>query len=142
MKIIGRHKEQDKFQEFMNSESSEFVVVYGRRRIGKTFLIHEFFNKKFDFYHTGVTNSDKDTQLSEFNFALNQTSQKLPNTHVNSWFDAFHKLEFILENSNNKGKKLFSSMNCHGWVRKNRAFCRLWNCFGISGLLRETIFCS
>ena len=106
MKIIGRHKEQTKFQEFMSSASSEFVVVYGRRRVGKTFLVREFFDKKFDFYHTGVANSDKATQLSEFNFALNQTAKKLPITPVNSWFDAFHKLEFILENSKNKGKKV------------------------------------
>jgi len=106
MKIIGRHIEKAQFQEYINSESSEFVVIYGRRRIGKTFLIREFFNKKFDFYHTGVANSDKDTQLSEFNYSLQQTAQKLPNTPVNSWFDAFHKLEHLLENSKNKKKKV------------------------------------
>ena len=106
MKIIGRHKEQATFQALTNSESSEFVVVYGRRRVGKTFLVREFFDKKFDFYHTGIANSDKSTQLSEFNFALNQSTQKLPDTPVNSWFDAFHKLEFILEHAENKGKKV------------------------------------
>ena len=106
MKIIGRHKEKAKFQEYINSESSEFVVVYGRRRVGKTYLVREFFDRKFDFYHTCIANSDKDTQLSEFNFALNQTAQKLPHTPVNSWFDAFHKLEYILQNSKNKGKKV------------------------------------
>ncbi|MDR1682420.1 MAG: ATP-binding protein [Candidatus Symbiothrix sp.] len=105
MKIIGRDKERKQFQEFINSDSSEFVVVYGRRRVGKTFLIREYFDNKFDFYHTGVANSNKETQLSEFNFALNQTA-KLPNTPVNSWFDAFHKLEFLLEYSKNKGKKI------------------------------------
>lgn len=106
MKIIGRRYEQAKFQEFLNSKSSEFVVVYGRRRVGKTFLVREYFNRKFDFYHTGVANSDKATQLSEFNYALHQTSQKLPNTSVKTWFEAFHKLEFILERSKNKGKKI------------------------------------
>lgn len=105
MKIIGRNKEQRQFQEFINSGSSEFVVVYGRRRVGKTFLIREAHGNKFDFYHTGIANSDKETQLSEFNFALNQTAI-LPNTPVNSWFDAFHKLEFLLEHSKNKGKKI------------------------------------
>jgi AAA+ ATPase superfamily predicted ATPase len=106
MKIIGRQREQAKLQELVNSKSSEFVVVYGRRRVGKTYLVREFFNKKFDFYHTGVANSDKATQLSEFNYALNQTAQNLPDTPVNSWFDAFHKLEFILEHGKNKGKKV------------------------------------
>jgi AAA+ ATPase superfamily predicted ATPase len=106
MKIIGREKEQQKFQEFLNSDASEFVVVYGRRRVGKTFLIREAFGNKFDFYHTGIANSKKETQLSEFNFALNQTAKTLPNTPINSWFDAFHKLEFLLEHSKNKGKKI------------------------------------
>jgi hypothetical protein len=46
------------------------------------------------------------TQLSEFNFALNQKIKELPNTPVNSWFDAFHKLEFLLEHTKNKGKKI------------------------------------
>jgi AAA+ ATPase superfamily predicted ATPase len=106
MKIIGRDKEQKQLQEFMNSESSEFVVVFGRRRVGKTFLIRECFGNKLNFYHTGVANSDKNTQLSEFNFALNQKAKNLPNTPVNSWFDAFHKLEFLLEHTKNKGKKI------------------------------------
>ena len=93
-------------QALKKSKSSEFVVVYGRRRVGKTFLIREFFKNKFDFYHTAVLNSNRATQLSEFNFALNQTSKDIPNTPVNTWFDAFHKLEFILEHSKNKGKKV------------------------------------
>jgi len=106
MKIVGRQKEQALFQEFMTSDESEFVVVYGRRRVGKTFLVRESFAGKFDFYHTGVANSDRETQLAEFNFALNQTAKNLPNTPVNSWFDAFHKLEFLLEKSRKKGKKV------------------------------------
>jgi AAA+ ATPase superfamily predicted ATPase len=106
MKIIGREKERQKFQEFLHSDASEFVVVYGRRRVGKTFLIREAFGNKFDFYHTGIANTKKETQLSEFNFALNQTAKKLPNTPINTWFDAFHKLEFLLEHSKNKGKKI------------------------------------
>ena len=106
MKIIGREREKIEFQELKNSKTSEFVVVYGRRRVGKTFLIREFFKNKFDFYHTGILNSPKSTQLQEFNYALNQISKDVPNTSVNNWFDAFHKLEFILEHSKNKGKKI------------------------------------
>ena len=45
-KIIGREKEMQTLAESMKSERSEFVAVYGRRRIGKTFLIKEYFNNK------------------------------------------------------------------------------------------------
>lgn len=45
-KIIGRNKEIKILQELLNSPESEFLVVYGRRRVGKTFLIREFFKKQ------------------------------------------------------------------------------------------------
>ena len=47
MKIIGRVEEQEKLRMLLNSKKAEFVVVYGRRRIGKTFLIKEFFSCTF-----------------------------------------------------------------------------------------------
>ena len=48
--IIGRNSEIEELHEYANSAKSEFVVVYGRRRIGKTFLIREAFDQKFQFY--------------------------------------------------------------------------------------------
>lgn len=53
-KIIGREKEIQTLAEAMKSERSEFVAVYGRRRIGKTFLIKEYFNNKFSFLFVGT----------------------------------------------------------------------------------------
>ena len=47
--MIGRHKEKEDFIRLLNSEKSEFVVVFGRRRVGKTFLVREFFDGKFSF---------------------------------------------------------------------------------------------
>ena len=47
--IIGRTKEIAQFKELVNSKQSEFVAVYGRRRVGKTFLIREFFQNQFQF---------------------------------------------------------------------------------------------
>jgi AAA+ ATPase superfamily predicted ATPase len=43
MKIVGRYEEQESLQQYVDSEKPEFVAVYGRRRVGKTFLIKEFF---------------------------------------------------------------------------------------------------
>ena len=64
--LIGRRNEQKLLHEAIKSDKSEFVAVYGRRRIGKTFLVRETFNYHFAFQHTGVQNADKSRQLSEF----------------------------------------------------------------------------
>ena len=54
MHIVGRKVEQDKLEQCILSGKPEFVVVYGRRRVGKTFLIKEYFNNNFSFYSTGL----------------------------------------------------------------------------------------
>lgn len=55
-KLIGRKKELHLFNQIKDSKSSSFVAVYGRRRVGKTFLIRQAFDNKFDFYLTGMSN--------------------------------------------------------------------------------------
>jgi len=47
--LIGRKKEKKILTRILRSKKSEFLVVYGRRRVGKTFLIREHFNYTFDF---------------------------------------------------------------------------------------------
>ena len=49
--IIGRDKEKEKLQKAFFSKESEFIAVYGRRRIGKTFLIRHFFSKQKGVFH-------------------------------------------------------------------------------------------
>ncbi|MBO7323431.1 MAG: ATP-binding protein [Bacteroidales bacterium] len=51
--IIGRENELKMLHEAYSDEYSQFVVVYGRRRVGKTFLVREAFNYKFTFQHSG-----------------------------------------------------------------------------------------
>ena len=53
--IIGRDLEQSALNSLYHSSKSEFIAVYGRRRIGKTFLIREMFKDRFAFYHTGLS---------------------------------------------------------------------------------------
>ena len=57
MIISGRDTEQKALKRSLDSDKPEFLVVYGRRRVGKTFLIREFFNGNFTFYHTGLANT-------------------------------------------------------------------------------------
>lgn len=50
--IIGRYEEVKILQTAAHADESKFVAVYGRRRVGKTFLVRETFNNTFAFYHT------------------------------------------------------------------------------------------
>ena len=53
--MIGRKIEQELLQEAIDKDRAQFIVVYGRRRVGKTFLVNEFFQNKFAFKHTAVS---------------------------------------------------------------------------------------
>ena len=46
MKIIGRKRELQILEQIYTSKQSEFIAVYGRRRVGKAFLVREFFDNK------------------------------------------------------------------------------------------------
>jgi AAA+ ATPase superfamily predicted ATPase len=105
MKIIGRKKEQEDFKTFLELQQPEFVAVYGRRRVGKTFLIKEFFSQKFAFYVTGLANADKQEQLNNFNVSLGHYA-KTPYPQVSSWLDAFRQLIHLLENHSKEKKKV------------------------------------
>ena len=61
--IIGRKREQEILQNCVVSDKSEFIILYGRRRVGKTYLVREFFKDKLTFYSTGVLGGDRETQL-------------------------------------------------------------------------------
>ena len=62
-KIIGRETELGKLNDYFESGRSEFIALYGRRRVGKTFLIRSFFKDKFDFYATGVIDGSRETEI-------------------------------------------------------------------------------
>ena len=65
--IIGREDEKKKLDSILQSPDPSFLVVYGRRRIGKTFLIREFFRPRGIFFHlTGVQGAKTSTQLRHF----------------------------------------------------------------------------
>ena len=72
MKIIGRKAEQDILNQCLASARPEFLAVYGRRRIGKTFLIREFFHNRFSFYASGVPELKTKGQLKVFHESLRQ----------------------------------------------------------------------
>ena len=96
MKIIGRNREKDVLSNCLMSRRPEFVVVYGRRRVGKTFLIKEYFNGQFSFYATGLSDEKTKGQLKAFHASL-QLYGNTENTAPKDWFDAFMRLRKLLE---------------------------------------------
>ena len=103
--IIGRVREQYLLNQIVESNKSEFVAIFGRRRVGKTFLVREYFKHRFAFYFSGVENIQKQQQLKNFNTALYKYGkQQYP--HVNSWFDAFVQLTYMLEKLKKRGRKV------------------------------------
>ncbi|MDR0368630.1 MAG: ATP-binding protein [Bacteroidales bacterium] len=102
--IIAREAECQELKELYNSKKAEFVAVYGRRRVGKTFLIREFFNNKFVFDLAGLANSTKKEQLANFRYSINRSGEyDFP--LVKSWLDAFEQLITLLSNAP-KGRKV------------------------------------
>ena len=104
-KIIGREKELGKLSDYMESGRSEFVAIYGRRRVGKTFLIRNFFKDKFDFYATGIIDGSFEEELEAFHLALVRYGYK--GMRANSWIQAFNNLVGLLERKNrNRQRRL------------------------------------
>lgn len=98
MNIIGRNIEQKKLERLVLSRKPEFLVVYGRRRVGKTYLIKNYFKEEFSFYSTGVKNIKIKEELKIFYTALKKYSYKGSNT-PKDWFEAFSMLEELLESN-------------------------------------------
>ena len=107
MNIIGRKTEINELNRIMESASSEFVMVYGRRRVGKTFLIREYFANRFSFYATGIAQGTLQEQLMNFKLTLSATDTSIDNTNIRNWFEAFEALSRHLEKSKERKKIIF-----------------------------------
>ena len=104
--MIGRLKERQQLLEAFQSEYTEFVAVYGRRRVGKTFLIRETFNYSFTFQHTGVKSANKEIQLQRFRASLVEQGHK-DCPVLRSWFDALDQLKVVIASSADERKVVF-----------------------------------
>lgn len=100
--IIGRKSEIEELERLYNSDRPEFVAVYGRRRVGKTFLIKQALKDRITFQHTGVSPVDQEgeknrmkTQLESFYYSL--LNHGLEGIQMpKSWMEAFYLLEQLL----------------------------------------------
>ncbi len=104
--MIGRKKEIGQLRQAAESGRAEFVAVYGRRRVGKTFLVRETFNQKFAFQHSGVANCGTKIQLDRFRRSLMESGHiRCP--VLKTWFQAFDEMKTVVEMSGARKKVLF-----------------------------------
>lgn len=119
--IIGRENEKYYLERAYSSKEAEFVAVYGRRRIGKTFLIKSFFTAKdcIFFYVSGILNASAKTQLKEFKKAIEATfyaqfkSTKLQDP--TTWMDALDMLDEAIKQFGS-GKKVVLFLDEFPWM--------------------------
>ena len=138
--LIGRKEELKTLHQALIADESKFVAIYGRRRVGKTFLVREAFNNDFAFYHTGLANETNRIQLAEFNRSLTSYS-KQKQSKLKDWYDAFDRLRQLLAQSTIPKKVVFID-EMHGWILHAPISFRLWNISGMDGLPPARIFSS
>ncbi len=92
--LVARRRERAILHDVLHSRSPELVAIYGRRRIGKTFLVREFFGPAIALELTGSHAADTATQLGAFAVALGRAIGSVaPLASPRSWPDAFDLLE-------------------------------------------------
>jgi uncharacterized protein len=104
MELIGRESERLIIERLIESERSEFLAIYGRRRIGKTFLIDQVCGTKIVFSMTGLHHANLSEQLQNFTLAFQNKTRKFISKPTN-WLEAFNLLIQYIENLP-KGKKV------------------------------------
>ena len=103
--IIGRKKEQELLRSYFRSEKSEFIALYGRRRVGKTFLIREVFGADFIFYASGMRAETSAAQIANFNNEIISFGGK-DLAPAKNWTEAFSNLNALIEMSKKEDKKV------------------------------------
>jgi uncharacterized protein len=130
--IVGREQEKEVLDEIIAAPKAHLAAVYGRRRVGKTYLIRTYLKQYISFEFAGIHNVDTATQLSSFAKALSlQLNNSIPVAAPASWFDAFDLL-FALIEQKVKRKKAVVFLDEFPWMQTPKsnflaAFENFWN---------------
>jgi len=125
--IVGRKQELRELHELYHSNAAQLVAVYGRRRVGKTFLIDEALKGKITFRHAGLSPLNEDgnrnlmpQQLKQFYYSLQL--QGMPKSHIpTSWIEAFYMLAQHLQNTDT-GKRQVVFLDELPWMDTPQGF--------------------
>ncbi len=107
MEIAGRKEEVEILESLLDKNESSFVALYGRRRVGKTFLIRQVYANSIIFECSGVHGDTMQQQLENFWRTLNETKPKAkPSLPPKTWIEAFFRLRAILDKQKTGKKKV------------------------------------
>ena len=132
--LIGRRNEISVLNEALGSNSSELIAVYGRRRIGKTFLIRECYKKDIVYEITGYYKGSMRDQLRNFHSQLQSKSGRFESVKVpKDWFSGFELLKEYLNGLRNSRKKVVF-IDEFPWIATTRSkfltvFEHFWNSY-------------
>lgn len=131
MKLVGRKQERETLDRAMASGDPELIAVYGRRRVGKTFLVREHFNKDLCFELTGVHGAKMASQLANFADAYSRASGEAIRLPA-SWAEAFGLLRDHLASLRRRRRKRVVFLDELPWLASRRsgflpAFEHFWN---------------
>ncbi len=143
--IIGRIAEQEILAQRIKSNSPELIAIFGRRRIGKTFLVRQFFQDSFDFYFTGIYQGTKQEQLGEFRRQLERYSGKKCKM-IKTWFEAFAELREYLESLSDNDNPIVVFLDELPWMdtaksRFIKALEYFWNSWGATNNRLKFLVC-
>lgn len=105
--IAGRKEEQYLLKQLLDSNKAEFVAIYGRRRVGKTFLVRKVFETHLVFQMTGIANAKTPQQLANFFAVLKESASGIADEIPKNWFDAFALLRQYLQQLEQSKKVVF-----------------------------------
>lgn len=133
--ILGRRDEIKRLDACLARDEAQLIAVYGRRRIGKTYLINHYFDGRFDFKLTGIFDQPLSMQLK--NFAIELAGQTGKGISVpKDWMEAFSQLDRYIR-SKPQDEKIIIFFDELPWMDSPRsgfltAFEWFWNSFGSS----------
>lgn len=104
--LIGREKEQKILKQAFDSDESQFVAVYGRRRVGKTYLVRQFFKGNLTFAHSGQAKGSLAEQLYGWCASLRDAGLIIDTT-PQTWLEAFELLKNLIRQSPDGKKTIF-----------------------------------
>lgn len=106
--FVGREHQLKELRKLLYGDNPEFIAVYGRRRVGKTFLVKKAAENNFAFYFTATSSENKLSQLTSFAIALKKYSGSDTLSVASNWLLAFDSLgEYIEKLPQDENKILF-----------------------------------